>query len=469
MTLRELSLQIHSLVSQKQYNEALALFKATKGGIAAESIAQNEYLAADMLTALRGVKAIGAAYEFLRIYNIVPGTETSNRMLNSYGWLLYATLKSETNTSESSQTDIKSNFQIQNRLKIFLEIMQLPAEADEKTFRDHKYSISLIEFLFRIIIKQEKSKINPDWKFLSDICERINPIYLSEQCHTINVEQKNKTKELELASAREEWYAAYSKGLMETNRYSKCQEICSEALRLPGKLHYDNKIWFERRIAQCYSKTNKPAEAIKIYSEIIRQKHDWFLYKELSECYFKEGNLAEAIRYGKQAASAFGPINFKVELIELMGDILSKQGNDDLAHIHYLLVIKIREAEKWNINQNLKDKITRVSTSNDIPDRYSKEKLKEQLFAFWNNNTERTNNPNQIKNTSKGKGTIFKLLPPKAQGRDGFIKSENGKTFYFFLQTGHENFEQLKCNQSVEFEIIDTPKGEKAVKIKFIN
>ena len=466
MTIRELSQQIHNLVSIKQYNEALALFKTCKSEVDAVAISQNEYLIADMLTALRRINAFTAAFEFLRIYRIVPDKETPIRVLNSYGWLLYTVLKSEINNRENAGTDKLPHLKLHNSLKTFFELLQLPKEPDEETLRNQKHSINLIEFLFKITVQNEKSKVKPDWAFLSDICERINPLYLTEQCYSITVEQKNKSKELELASAREEWYATYSKALMETNRLADCMETCREALRLPGKLHYDNKIWFERRMAQCYIKTNNPTEAVKIYTEIIRQKHDWFLYKELSECYFKEGNLPEAIRFGKQAASTFGPINFKVELIELLGDILLKQGNNNLAHKHYLLVKKIREAENWNINQSL---INKISSLDDNTNCETKEQLKEQLFTFWNNKAERKNNLNEIKKPTREMGTIFKLLPPKEQGRDGFIKTSSEKTIYFFLPYGHENYQQLKCNQTVEFETTDTPKGEKAIKMKFVN
>lgn len=77
----EFSKNIRTYIAAKDYTTALSFFKANKQTIATNEITDNEYLVADMLTALRGIKAYKAGFEFLKTYNINISNNTQNKAL----------------------------------------------------------------------------------------------------------------------------------------------------------------------------------------------------------------------------------------------------------------------------------------------------------------------------------------------------------------------------------------------------
>jgi len=217
--------------------------------------------------------------------------------------------------------------------------------------------------------------------------------------------------------------------------------------------------------AQCLVAQGKPEIAIAIYLEIAKQKHDWFLLKELSACYFKTNDYENALKYACKAATEYGPINFKVELIELLGDILVQTDRKEMAFKHYLLVKTIREAEKWKVDNRLLEKIKTTSNNQSITTA-SKEKLKNELTQFWNekNAKKAEQQPNKIEN-----GIIKKLLQPKQQGIDGFIETSTGKTLYFFAAKSEPIYTKLTVGKKIQFNTTTAAKGDKAIRLKIID
>ena len=117
-------------------------------------------------------------------------------------------------------------------------------------------------------------------------------------------------------------------------------------------MHYTNEIWFERRKAQCLTKRNKFEEAITIYQKLIPKKSDWFILKELCECYFKVGEYGKALNYARNAAKAYGPINFKVEPVSYTHlDVYKRQTEYFVVDIDHI------EEKELSIN-DLKTKFT---------------------------------------------------------------------------------------------------------------
>lgn len=51
----------------------------------------------------------------------------------------------------------------------------------------------------------------------------------------------------------------------------------------------------------------------------------------------------------------------------------------------------------------------------------------------------------------------------------GFIKTEDGKdVFFHYSELKMEGFKTVNANQSVEFEVIETEKGQRAVNITIV-
>jgi len=467
-TISELSRTIHAFVVNKQFTEALDFFKKNKKEFSDAAISKNEFLIADMLTALRGIEAYDAALQFLVIYNIIIDAQTPVRILNSYGWLLYFQYKKSNNTtnlsensgsfdevipqSEKGKNDFQKTDVLETRIEQLMDLLQHTNDI---------YSTNLSENLFKWIMHSEKNRLNINWHYVERICSLIDPKKMNTTCDIIHVEQQGQQKEMELASVREEWYVMYSKALFEIGNFNRCQELCEQAFSNIDKMHYANEIWFNRRITQCLFKTNNFERAINSYLRLITKKHDWFMLKELSECYFQVGDLENALYYGCQAAYAYGPIHFKVDLIELLGDVLQKQHNNQLAYKHFMLAKMIRENEKWRVDNVLEKKIT--SNANEIPE--NKETIKAQLISFWNDKGKKQDKIRNFETGTKMTGTITKLLMPKETGMDGFVKSDNGSTAYFFVPTNVPLFNQLKVGLRIEYDIHPAPKGDKAIKI----
>ena len=60
------------------------------------------------------------------------------------------------------------------------------------------------------------------------------------------------------------------------------------------------------------------------------------------------------------------------------------------------------------------------------------------------------------------KGTIKKLVSDRGFG---FIAAEDGKE-YFFHRSGVEDFDSLRGNEKVEFEVETSPKGPRANRVR---
>lgn len=273
---------------------------------------------------------------------------------------------------------------------------------------------------------------------------------------------------------REEWYAHYSKALYHTAQYELCAEICKQALENIKVFHYSNDCWLARRMALCLKKMGNTTKAIYSLEKLLKRKREWFILKELSELHLEVEDVDKALNYAKEAMKGYGPLAFKVELIEMLGDLLLNKGDKSLAMKHYLLAKLLRENEKWNVDKHLQDKIKNLDCAdyciiNDI------KTIENELRVCWN-----TSIPNDSKQAiskyeinTVGKrivGKIIKLLPEKENGVDGFLKNESGGSAYFFVPKEHILFKEIKVGFTLEYEITPAKngKGDKAAKLKKI-
>ena len=86
----DLSRHISQLKREKKYNEALVFFKEHKSDFTVEQISKNEYLISDMVACLRYTNHFDAGFKFVSIYDIKIKSETNEKILSSYGWLLWS-------------------------------------------------------------------------------------------------------------------------------------------------------------------------------------------------------------------------------------------------------------------------------------------------------------------------------------------------------------------------------------------
>lgn len=151
----------------------------------------------------------------------------------------------------------------------------------------------------------------------------------------------------DVASERETWYSYMSRALLGGDRHEECIALCEQALNQISEFHYDNDIWFGRRIAEAKSKLGHTEEALKAYKKLVVKKPEWFLYYDIACLTHKLGQDDEALHYAAEAALARSPLHFKTDLFLLLAILLRDGGQHDLAKQHAQLASSTRSEEGW--------------------------------------------------------------------------------------------------------------------------
>ena len=152
----------------------------------------------------------------------------------------------------------------------------------------------------------------------------------------------------EPASDLEKWYSHMSKALLDSERFEDCINLCEEALARIQKLHYDNDVWFAKRIAECKYALGRTEEALAEFRQIVQKKPEWHIYYQLALTSNKLGLRKDAFRYAAEAALAPGPLPFKWELFLFVAGALKKAGQVELAQQHAQLAANLRRENNWN-------------------------------------------------------------------------------------------------------------------------
>ena len=186
---------------------------------------------------------------------------------------------------------------------------------------------------------------------------------------------------MELASDLESWYAYKTKALSKLGKWQECFDRSKEALNALDNFHYSNDVWFLRRIAISKKNLGNSKDAIAELEGILNRKKEWFIQKELAELYFESGNLEKAYKYSLDAINNFGPLEYKIDLLYLMGEIFQSKGEADFALKHFILSKTIRQKEGWKIPQKLIDRLKKFDQQ-DVQ-AIKTENLESDLKKYW--------------------------------------------------------------------------------------
>ncbi len=474
MTLFEFSRQIASLRSEKKHSEALAYFKENKVAFSKEQIAGSEYIISDIITCLRQTNQLDAGFKFINIYDINIGTQQKERVLTAYGWLLWTKYKAENRVvinseyeslffDEDDEDVISCNTSFdKNELAEKIEAI-IPILSQTNS----DFTNTLISNLFLIVLKSEKRKPAPNWRFVNDFCNKIDRYSLSKQCSTIQVERKGQLKDMELASDFENRYAYKTKSLMKLGEWQECFDIAKEALETVDVFHYSNDIWFSRRIALTKKNLGNTEDTIKELETILKKKKEWFIQKELAELYFERSDIDLSFKMAINAINNFGPLEFKVDLLFLLGKILKEQGYSDLAIKHFSLSKLIRQDEGWKIPKKIFDELNQCSDSvillSNITD------LKCELQRYWKSSIlpQNENISNSKPEGTNLEGLIVKILHDNERGKDGFIK-RGEINYYFSMSSNFHLFSNINLGVKVVFKVLTALDKEKREQAKII-
>ncbi len=271
--------------------------------------------------------------------------------------------------------------------------------------------------------------------------EILSLISLSE----LSTEAKSYTdsygKTREFASLKEDYYTLKSDFLLDAKRYEDCIICCNEAMETLERLHYDNGVWFSRKIANSLGGLGNIEEAINNLEKLTTVSDKWFLLYEIGKYYLQLNNLDEALTYMLRAVCTKDPERMKVSLIESIGDLLTEIGDKSFAQDNYNYARQIRQNNDWSVATALQRKITEEK---DIESKDIKKKWIQKLY--------------QTVGSKQGK--VIKLF----NGRGGFIQADH--SYYFQFKNFFSKSDFLKIGDYVEFIVINSYDKKRQIETK---
>jgi tetratricopeptide (TPR) repeat protein len=267
--------------------------------------------------------------------------------------------------------------------------------------------------------------------------DKLDPLKLSKKEQTTVSED---TKERKLASDFENYYSYLATLLYKERKFQESIEVSEFALANIQKLHYDNNIWFKRRIALCYIELGDLSKGEEILKSLDTGKGDkWFIESDISLIYFEQNDYEKALRYALKAAKNLGDDLMKINLYVHLARIFFKLQKPAEAKVHAELIIAIKQANDARIDLELQKLITYFKL--DISQRFDLRNKKREAEKIWDEYL--------FEGQEKLTGTINKILP---NGKAGFIKQDSSReTYYFNFSSVKARKQDIKEGKSVKF------------------
>ncbi len=267
--------------------------------------------------------------------------------------------------------------------------------------------------------------------------DRLNPEALSIEPFKF----KSATgKQREHSSQREKYYLYRTKALNLLHKHDECIDACIKALQEITNYHDGNKFWILRQEAIALRTKGMLQEAVIRYLEILRDKKDWYVLKDLAEIHMTWEIWDEALHYAVSAAMATGDGDRKAIVYDLISNILQKLDKQSLSDKHMALAYMIRTRNRWNIIPEVQKKFAPIISS--FPPEKS---LYSELRNYWESIL--------YGSSSRMKGKIINIL---ANGKSGFIETSDEKTYYFsFLNVQARKYE-IQAGKTVSFNLEDS-------------
>ncbi len=443
------------IVRSKILFQILKAVNFRKNEIAKELTSKDPYSLSWILDIFRKSKEFEWGIKFLRFLDVEINADSNPLFLNSYGWFLFAKLKDEFNVSDEQMPESEhDSFILDFREEINTTNLDLNDNNEtenailgsiEFLFPQSNTKYSPFSKLFHLILKVLNSKPNPKFDEIAAFLERFDPSELSEKCEVMEITKKGRKRTIELASDMELWYMNYTKALFKLEKYQECNLRSKEALDIIDKLHYNNEIWFSRKIALSKQAQGNNHEAIEDIINILKVKREWFIEKELAILYKEENEVEKSLSFAIDAALNFGDIEKKDGVFFLIGEILETMGNPEMAALHFHLCRAIREQEDWKVHRTLIEALERYPSS-ELKE-MSKEEILNAIKPYW-----RSIKPsNKRESRKKGKrirGVVQKINLDRGFG---FIDGENQKRYFFHISEVRKGKLEIKSGDEVSF------------------
>ena len=246
-----------------------------------------------------------------------------------------------------------------------------------------------------------------------------------------------KGKERKLASQRERYYALKTRALEKLERWVECLAVAQLALNACSPLHYDNDIWFSRRVARANINLGRVHEGISELERLATRKPASFIYSDIAEAYWRVQEHGRAFENCVRALQCPGEIGYKLAAIVLLARLLWCDGKGDDARRHLQFLIAYRRESGWRIGADVNELV--INWGVQVAQSDTKTMLRE-LKAQWR----QWSSPAGVRRS----GVIQTLFP---HGRAGFILAGDQQRFYFDVRDWKDSRRKLLTGSRVSF------------------
>lgn len=245
-----------------------------------------------------------------------------------------------------------------------------------------------------------------------------------------------------LASHRERYYGLKTHALERLERWHECLVAAQEAIEVCKPLHYDNDIWFARRIARSKVNLGSGTEGIAELEKLGLRKPKSFLYIDIAEAAWRIEDYDRALRNSLLALRADGDIGFKLAAVLLLARLLWRAGKEGDARLHLTFYIACRREKGWQVPPDVR---ALAEEWGGLPQGSDATLLLKQLQPAWLDADSST----QVRRV----GVIEKVFH---HGRAGFIRATGQERFFFDVRDWKSSG-QGKLRQGVRITFVTKP------------
>ena len=364
------------------------------------------------------------------IYTELNGTESVQQQNRAFVYIenLYAWILNDKYVRTVTQTDYQYTEIVLDKLSLLYKLLQ-----------DTKATKPSFSYCVLTVLKQlHKDNENIDSKKSLELLNLITPSELTAEAKVFT-DSTGKTREF--ASPKEDYYKLKSDFLLDEKQYEDCIICCNEAMETLESFHYDNDIWFSRKISKSLGELGQIDDAISKLEKLTIISDKWFLLYEIGKYYLQLNNLDEALTYMLRAVCTKDPERMKVSLIESIGDLLTEIGDKSFAQDNYNYARQIRQNNDWSVAYSLQGKITEEK---EVASKDIRKKWIQKLY--------------QISGSKRGK--VIKLF----NGKGGFIQAD--QSYYFQFKNFFGKSDLLKIDDCVEFIVVNSYDKKRQIETK---
>ena len=309
----------------------------------------------------------------------------TKRDRTSYAWAIYRV----------HIKDPKDQFELFDYAEFITEIT---GQADLNRRSTCPYTLAV----FRVM-----DKLNNQNDFFNLVywIEKINPDLLSPKRPSSNGRR--------IRSRKEKYFDYASRTYFALQDYEECIEVSKKALKSIFRFTNYGDTWHRWRMAKSLGQLGQHEEALKYLNEVIRQKQEWYIYKEIADNHFALGNTDEALRNISEAILAKGDDDKKVNLYGLAYCILNESEPEiALRHAELYSLIKL-ESGSSTILEEIED----LDIDGNTLDMFD---LKAQIRDYWKRF--------KFRDQQLQYGTVTRFFEDKNYG---FIKTNDDESIFF--------------------------------------